>query len=449
MANRHCTLKSIILTAAAVLPSVACMASETTSAEPMIAAQTVASAVANCDTGYQADFGQRHVSADKMKTLAVELMGRWRFYSLNEPKQEPQGWDHRYQRCTPDVVGAALLLQDVLGRRLRPDADSQAVRYLGLIEMAAKSLGAADVRAAMNALDPTFRHDLERFGPLFADTDGSFANQAKFERLAADPAVMIFLKTAANNNASINPAVILAILSLGKTRGVRDLEQANNLLNQGRLKTQGPLGLVGQLRARLLSQPETIATTAPAAARAWNELATLGSRFVDAQIAAMNVVDMQLRRDRSLEGQKASLRISCALAMAQADTAEGSAALERARTVAAMLNSEKSLASLILTAADFHALGQTIPFNTDDYPARAMRNMAQGAVTVNVLIDGTGALLLAKRETSSGNSDLDDTTLRIWLKRMRTIPLPSQWQGKYAWVTLPRVNWRLPQDLLH
>lgn len=443
----YCYPRLILFAAAVLLSPVASRASNDTSTEPtpqlIVAADTIAPALVNCDATYQVRFGHRDVSVSEAKGLAAELMGRWRFYSLDEPKREPQGW---ISPCRPDVVQAALLLQNILGRKVGPKADFQAVHYLRLIGTSAQSIGAADTKTAMNALDPAFRRDLERFGPLLGHTVGSLIDQAAFERLVANPAAMTFLKEAAQDNVSNNPAIILAMLSLSKTPALRDLARANHLLNQGRLKTQGPIGLVGQLRARLLSQPETLATTAPAAARAWSELAMLGNKFADAQIDAMKAVEMYLRNASSPEGRTANLHINCALAMANTGTTEGRASLERARAAAAALNAEKSLASLILTSVDFKALGKPIPFTVDDYPARALRNMSQGAVTVGLLIDGTGTPLLANVEVSSGNPDLDDTTLRIWLRRMRTISLQGKWQGKYAWVTLPKVVWRLPSN---
>lgn len=86
-------------------------------------------------------------------------------------------------------------------------------------------------------------------------------------------------------------------------------------------------------------------------------------------------------------------------------------------------------------------------FTHDDYPAAALRANASGRVTVVLSIDTSGRVANCKVTSSSGNSDLDDTTCRLATRRGRFNvakdaagnPIPSQ-------ATIPGVKWTVTDE---
>jgi periplasmic protein TonB len=85
-------------------------------------------------------------------------------------------------------------------------------------------------------------------------------------------------------------------------------------------------------------------------------------------------------------------------------------------------------------------------FGPDAYPPAALRAEAQGRVVARLTIGADGRVTDCSVTTSSGNSDLDEATCRISLRRVRFTPAKDQsGAATSSTYTLP-VRWQLPQD---
>lgn len=85
-------------------------------------------------------------------------------------------------------------------------------------------------------------------------------------------------------------------------------------------------------------------------------------------------------------------------------------------------------------------------FSDDAYPPAAIRAEAQGRVVASLDIGTDGRVSACTVTTSSGNSDLDNTTCRIAKSRVRFSPAKDDNGNPIASkFTLP-VTWRLPSD---
>lgn len=85
-------------------------------------------------------------------------------------------------------------------------------------------------------------------------------------------------------------------------------------------------------------------------------------------------------------------------------------------------------------------------FSSDNYPPSALRAGAQGRVVASLSVGTDGRVTACTVTSSSGNSDLDDTTCRIARSRIRFTPAKDDAGSPIASTyTLP-VSWRLPED---
>jgi protein TonB len=85
-------------------------------------------------------------------------------------------------------------------------------------------------------------------------------------------------------------------------------------------------------------------------------------------------------------------------------------------------------------------------FGPDSYPPAALRAEAQGRVVAELTIGTDGRVTNCVVTSSSGNGDLDDTTCRIALRRVRYTPAKDQSGNPIAAkATLP-VRWVLPTN---
>lgn len=85
-------------------------------------------------------------------------------------------------------------------------------------------------------------------------------------------------------------------------------------------------------------------------------------------------------------------------------------------------------------------------FSADNYPPAALRAEAQGRVVARLTIGTDGRVSDCSVTSSSGNSDLDETTCRIARSRVRYNPAKDQNGTPISSnVTLP-VRWQLPKD---
>lgn len=84
-------------------------------------------------------------------------------------------------------------------------------------------------------------------------------------------------------------------------------------------------------------------------------------------------------------------------------------------------------------------------FSSDNYPPAAARAGAQGRVVAKLNVGTDGRVSGCQITTSSGNSDLDDTTCRIARSRIKFTPAKDEAGQPLASVyTLP-VRWVLPE----
>lgn len=85
-------------------------------------------------------------------------------------------------------------------------------------------------------------------------------------------------------------------------------------------------------------------------------------------------------------------------------------------------------------------------FSADSYPPAAQRAGAQGRVVAALQVGADGRVVGCNVSSSSGNSDLDETTCRIARSRVRFTPARDDSGNAIASnYTLP-VRWVLPQD---
>ncbi|PAX06578.1 energy transducer TonB [Sphingomonas lenta] len=85
-------------------------------------------------------------------------------------------------------------------------------------------------------------------------------------------------------------------------------------------------------------------------------------------------------------------------------------------------------------------------FGADNYPPAAIRAGAEGRVVARLSVGADGRVSDCTVTTSSGNSDLDNTTCRIARSRVRFTPAQDQEGNPIASTyTLP-VRWELPED---
>jgi len=86
-------------------------------------------------------------------------------------------------------------------------------------------------------------------------------------------------------------------------------------------------------------------------------------------------------------------------------------------------------------------------FSNDDYPAAARRANAAGRVSVVLTIDTTGKVSGCRVTSSSGNSDLDDTTCRLATRRGRFNPAKDvNGVAQPSTFSIPGVRWQLTDE---
>ena len=85
-------------------------------------------------------------------------------------------------------------------------------------------------------------------------------------------------------------------------------------------------------------------------------------------------------------------------------------------------------------------------YTTDDYPAAALREGAQGKTTIRVDIDTGGRVAGCNVTSSSGNSALDDATCRVARRRGRYTPAKDQSGNPIAAASSYTVTWRVPDE---
>jgi protein TonB len=69
-------------------------------------------------------------------------------------------------------------------------------------------------------------------------------------------------------------------------------------------------------------------------------------------------------------------------------------------------------------------------FSPPEYPAMAQRNHYQGTVTVEIMVNETGAVTSAKVQKSSGYPVLDESAIKVVKNRWRFPPGPPR---DYVW----------------
>ncbi|UUL82753.1 energy transducer TonB [Sphingomonas qomolangmaensis] len=83
-------------------------------------------------------------------------------------------------------------------------------------------------------------------------------------------------------------------------------------------------------------------------------------------------------------------------------------------------------------------------FSNDDYPPAARRAEAEGRVSVSVTVGTNGRVTACRVTSSSGNSDLDNTTCRLAERRGRFSPaLDDAGNPIQATYSLPGIRWQL------
>ena len=85
---------------------------------------------------------------------------------------------------------------------------------------------------------------------------------------------------------------------------------------------------------------------------------------------------------------------------------------------------------------------------SEDYPPRALRAREEGDVMVSMCVDISGRASDVKLIQSSGNSQLDDATVK-GMSRMRFTPAKDENGKNTAWCTPPyqlTVSWRIPKN---
>lgn len=83
----------------------------------------------------------------------------------------------------------------------------------------------------------------------------------------------------------------------------------------------------------------------------------------------------------------------------------------------------------------------------DDYPADALRNEEQGAVTVRLDIGRNGRVAACTILGSSGSLSLDSTTCRLFTMRARFTPARDRRGRTAPDQKATRIVWRIPEDL--
>lgn len=84
-------------------------------------------------------------------------------------------------------------------------------------------------------------------------------------------------------------------------------------------------------------------------------------------------------------------------------------------------------------------------FTTDDYPARALRDEAEGVVTISYSIGSDGRVTDCRVTGSSGNADLDETSCSLMKRRGRFTPALDQAGNPMASSGTRRVTWQIPK----
>ena len=85
-------------------------------------------------------------------------------------------------------------------------------------------------------------------------------------------------------------------------------------------------------------------------------------------------------------------------------------------------------------------------FGPDAYPPAAQRAEAQGRVVAKLTIGTDGRVTECTVTSSSGNSDLDNTTCRIAKQKVRYTPAKDESGAAIASTTTLPVRWVLPRD---
>lgn len=85
-------------------------------------------------------------------------------------------------------------------------------------------------------------------------------------------------------------------------------------------------------------------------------------------------------------------------------------------------------------------------FNTDDYPASALRENAQGATTARIDVAADGQPLRCTVIRSSGHAGLDSATCAVILKRAHYIAASGQDGHPMKSIDVVKIQWVLPSD---
>jgi periplasmic protein TonB len=85
-------------------------------------------------------------------------------------------------------------------------------------------------------------------------------------------------------------------------------------------------------------------------------------------------------------------------------------------------------------------------FSTDDYPARALREEAEGTVGISWEINEQGRAENCRVTQSSGNADLDEASCRVLMRKARYTPALDQNGNPMRTTSSRRVSWKMPTD---
>lgn len=84
--------------------------------------------------------------------------------------------------------------------------------------------------------------------------------------------------------------------------------------------------------------------------------------------------------------------------------------------------------------------------STDDYPARAYREKAEGTTGFTVSYDAKGKPTGCQVTASSGSSDLDDATCKVVMRNARFVPGQDAEGNPAAGSYSNRIRWVYPKD---
>ena len=82
---------------------------------------------------------------------------------------------------------------------------------------------------------------------------------------------------------------------------------------------------------------------------------------------------------------------------------------------------------------------------TEDYPARALREEAQGTTRFTVEVGPNGRVASCSISGSSGNTSLDETTCRLVTQRARFDPKLDAEGNPTTGTYSNRIRWEIPE----